>query len=527
MRGGVRCKTLLAVAIVGLGAGSLPAGAATTAVFPTYTGDQFNELFTTAPLPNLAPIGPSPDITGDLEVDDLIRSIAEGRGYRVRPLPAGALGTADGYPLQPPAATAWEALQTEAGAAGHSLVIVSAFRDIAGQRATFLGKLTGYSVAEIDARLRGVAPPGYSKHHTGYALDIAQAGSGSTVFGSTAAFGWLSANNYESAKRFGFIPSYPPDANLQGPDPEPWEYVYVGVDTALCGGYNLGLAPAIFPPDATGNLDDLRLTCPYYPVGRGSLAHYLARALGLTDNGGGNSFVDDDGLIFENDIALVAAAGIVGGCDPESTLFCPAGQITRGEMAALLVRALDLADAGDQNTFIDDDGSVFEADIEALVAAGITEGCNPPTNDRFCPEDVVTRGELAGFLEAALGPDVEISGAFLDDDYSVFETDVEWLAAVGITAGCNPPENDWFCPDGLVTRSQMAAFLVRALGYVDDDGGNLFVDDDGSVFESDIDRLGAAGVTAGCNPPENDRFCPEEMVTRGQMAALLHRALGS
>jgi len=64
------------------------------------------------------------------------------------------------------------------------------------------------------------------------------------------------------------------------------------------------------------------------------------------------------------------------------------------------------------------------------------------------------------------------------------------------------------------------------MGYTDDGGGNLFVDDDGSMFESSIDRLGAAGVTAGCNPPVNDRFCPDDYVTRGQVAAFLIRALG-
>jgi hypothetical protein len=72
----------------------------------------------------------------------------------------------------------------------------------------------------------------------------------------------------------------------------------------------------------------------------------------------------------------------------------------------------------------------------------------------------------------------------------------------------------------------MAAFLVRALGYTDNGGGNLFIDDDSSIFQEDIDRLGTAAVTKGCNPPINDRFCPDDNVTRGQMAAFLHRALG-
>jgi hypothetical protein len=72
----------------------------------------------------------------------------------------------------------------------------------------------------------------------------------------------------------------------------------------------------------------------------------------------------------------------------------------------------------------------------------------------------------------------------------------------------------------------MAAFLVRALGLTDDGGGNTFTDDDGSVFEEDIARLAASGITRGCNPPDNTKFCPGDKVTREQMAAFLRRALG-
>jgi hypothetical protein len=179
------------------------------------------------------------------------------------------------------------------------------------------------------------------------------------------------------------------------------------------------------------------------------------------------------------------------------------------------------------DSFVDDDGSVFEADIEWLVAEGITKGCNPPVNDMFCPDDLVTRGQMAAFLVRALNLSDDGGGnSFVDDDGSIFESDIAKLAAAGITRGCNPPVNDRFCPTSNVTRGQMAAFLVRALGYVDDGGGNLFLDDDGSIFETDIDKLATAGVARGCNPPVNDRFCPNSNVTRGQMAAFLHRALG-
>jgi hypothetical protein len=175
--------------------------------------------------------------------------------------------------------------------------------------------------------------------------------------------------------------------------------------------------------------------------------------------------------------------------------------------------------------FVDDDGSIFEADIEWLADEGITKGCNPPANDMFCPGDAVTRGQMAAFLVRALGLSAQLNDPFVDDDGSVFEADIEKLAAAGITKGCNPPLNNRFCPNDTVTREQMAAFLVRALGHTDPGAGDLFVDDDASIFEGDIDRLATAGVTKGCNPPVNDMFCPSGVVTRGQMAAFLHRAL--
>jgi len=48
-------------------------------------------------------------------------------------------------------------------------------------------------------------------------------------------------------------------------------------------------------------------------------------------------------------------------------------------------------------------------------------------------------------------------------DSNVFHDDISWLAATDVTKGCNPPENDQFCPTQNVTRGQMAAFLRRAL----------------------------------------------------------------
>ncbi len=177
-------------------------------------------------------------------------------------------------------------------------------------------------------------------------------------------------------------------------------------------------------------------------------------------------------------------------------------------------------------TFDDDDGNVHEGFIEAIAELGITRGCNPPLNTHYCPAGLVTRGQTAAFLVRARSLPATPEDFFVDDAGSVFEDDINRLAAAGITFGCNPPDNDRYCPDDVLTRGQMAALLVRAFGYVDPGPGNWFIDDDGSIFEGDIDRLAAAGITLGCNPPDNDRFCPTDPVRRDQMASFLGRALG-
>jgi hypothetical protein len=161
--------------------------------------------------------------------------------------------------------------------------------------------------------------------------------------------------------------------------------------------------------------------------------------------------------------------------------------------------------------------SVFLHDIAWMQYTGITTGCGAAG---YCPENPVTRGEMAAFLVRALGlSSVTPTVSYDDTAGSVFEQDIRRLATMGITRGCTDTS---FCPESPVTRGQMAAFLVRALGYTDQ-GDVDFVDDDDSVFQADIERLATAGVTSGCSATS---YCPDDLVTRGQMAAFLRRALG-
>ncbi len=177
-------------------------------------------------------------------------------------------------------------------------------------------------------------------------------------------------------------------------------------------------------------------------------------------------------------------------------------------------------------TFNDDDGNVHEGYIEAIADEGITSGCNPPRNDRYCPDRHVTRGEMAAFLVRALG--LTSDGGkdwFVDDNSSPFESSINKLAAAGITSGCNQA-GTLYCPNNTVTREQMAAFLVRAYNLGGSTSGDPFIDDNGSVFEDHIERLRASGVTKGCNPPINNQYCPTNPVRRDEMATFIGRASG-
>jgi hypothetical protein len=175
-------------------------------------------------------------------------------------------------------------------------------------------------------------------------------------------------------------------------------------------------------------------------------------------------------------------------------------------------------------TFVDDDGNIHEGGIEAIAAENITRGCNPPVNNRYCPSRTVTRAEMAVFLSRALTLPDTGNDYFTDDDGHILEGGVNRLRAAGITQGCNPPVNNQFCPDREMTRGEMAAMLARAFGYPTS-GQDRFTDDDGHIFETAIEKIAGAGITVGCNPPANTRYCPNQRITRDQMATFLTRAL--
>ena len=126
--------------------------------------------------------------------------------------------------LTPAAAAAWRALRAAAQCDGVALTIVSAYRSVDRQAEIVRDKLA--CGLTLEAVFAASAPPGYSEHHTGRAVDLSTPGTKAleTVFEDTDAFRWLQRN----AAAFGFVMSYP-RANPFGYVYEPWHWCYLSV----------------------------------------------------------------------------------------------------------------------------------------------------------------------------------------------------------------------------------------------------------------------------------------------------------
>ena len=96
--------------------------------------------------------------------------------------------------------------------------------------------------------------------------------------------------------------------------------------------------------------------------------------------------------------------------------------------------------------------------MQRLAELRVTEGC-ATSPARYCPDNPVTRGQMATFLARAFDLEPAPTAGFFDTFGHVHAANIDALAAVGITAGC-AAEPARYCPNGLVTRGQMATFLA-------------------------------------------------------------------
>jgi hypothetical protein len=165
-------------------------------------------------------------------------------------------------------------------------------------------------------------------------------------------------------------------------------------------------------------------------------------------------FTDIASSVHLASIEAIVGAGITTGCT--TYRYCPSRNVTRGQIATFLDRALDLPAA--TVTFADVPADHPHAEgIAAVAAAGITTGCD---EQRFCPAANLTRGQMASLLRRAFGL-ADGPQRFADVAPTHPHARGIWaLAASGITTGCAP---DRFCPAAAVDRAQMASFLARAL----------------------------------------------------------------
>ncbi|MGA3027862.1 MAG: hypothetical protein ABSF98_24165 [Bryobacteraceae bacterium] len=177
-----------------------------------------------------------------------------------------------------------------------------------------------------------------------------------------------------------------------------------------------------------------------------------------------------------------------------------------------------------------------------MFQAGVTTGCvqsSTPQTRTFCPDDNVTRQEMAAFIVRAVtgsvAPAIYNTTPYFQDvpPSSPFFPHIQKLMDLDITTGCaqNPA---LFCPTATIPRWEMAVFMIRArlalygatfttasAPYFADVPTN--VEGNGMPFPY-IQRAYEEAVTAGCgtNPL---MFCPDDLVTRGQTASFIMRAL--
>ncbi len=402
---------LLAMTVLAPSASS--AGDVDDAVAATnHTPEQYAATLDLAILPGLTEIGPPPAITGNAELDARIRAIAEARGYQRRPEANRPLVNVGRQQLQPEAAVGWESLRDAAAAAGHKLTILSGYRRASTQASFLRERIIGTSDAALDRTLRTVAPPGYSKHHTGYTIDIRSSTASGFDFRNSAAYEWLAAEDFANAKAHGWIPSYPEGATLVGPVPEPWEFVWVGADNIICGDFQAS---------------------PIHP------------------------FCDTYGSNFGADIRWLAGREITDGC--RLNRYCPHAVISRGEAATMIWRmAGSTPPKVDTINFVDVlPDRFYSSAVKWMVDNKLTTGKTPTS---FVPTGITTKAQFVTYLWRLAGePAPARPFGFLDVDPDSFSaTAIAWAFETGISPSTSATT---FSPSMKVTRGAASAFLHR------------------------------------------------------------------
>ena len=182
------------------------------------------------------------------------------------------------------------------------------------------------------------------------------------------------------------------------------------------------------------------------------------------------TFSDTEGSVHADAIELLAALTLLRGF--EDGTFAPGDPITRGQLASVVARALELLPVepaegaeGERVVFTDTADSIHRDTIQALADAGVTVGFGDGT---FRPSLAIDRAQTASLLARAFGADPLDTECFSDlDAVGVHADNICALAARGVLAGLG---DGTFAPGADVTRGQVASIVGRALGLVDPAG---------------------------------------------------------
>ncbi len=223
--------------------------------FKYIAGNEWKEVYENAKLSyeNVKNEDPAIDYFGNSKANEVAIKIAEKRGFTLRTLvnDENLLKPFEGQKLQNPMATALAEMFKEMKSNNLKVKLLSGFRGVQEQTQIFDEEFKSNSILEnnkeysaqeiaeskadkaINLTLDSIALPGYSRHHFGYTVDLTEEGTDYKKFENTKSYEWMSKDNFLNCKKYGIIPSYPKGVLDQGPEPESWEFVFVGTNNLL------------------------------------------------------------------------------------------------------------------------------------------------------------------------------------------------------------------------------------------------------------------------------------------------------
>jgi zinc D-Ala-D-Ala carboxypeptidase len=219
----VRSKSKLPIGAISIGLGLLLAGGAAFTFANTPNKNAAIESTSTSDNPRTSsdPTAPAVANSQSGDADNVLNHLP----YTEAP-DAELVAIGSGYRLRKAAAAKFKSMVADARSSGVNITTISAFRSVEAQKRLFFG-VGAERGQQPTKRAEVSAPPKYSEHHTGYAVDIGDSSASGTNlnqnFETTSAYKWMKAN----AAKYSFELSFPKD-NIQKVSYEPWHWRFVG-----------------------------------------------------------------------------------------------------------------------------------------------------------------------------------------------------------------------------------------------------------------------------------------------------------